>query len=130
MNERVEHELEMVRACYPELEFRESGLWVRIPSYPIPTHIWIGDEVEVAFQIPEQLPGQPPYGFYVHPDLRLRPDGDVPQNYTCPAETPWGGDWGKFSWQLNPWVPASDPAAGSNMLNFVRSFADRFRQGS
>lgn len=119
----------MLRACYSDLDFLEAGLWVRIPSYAIPPDIWKIDICEVAFQIPEQLPGQQPYGFYVRPNLHLQPDGGIPENYTFPAQTPWGDDWGKFSWQLSEWVPAATPAAGSNMLNFARSFSDRFQQG-
>lgn len=128
MSDRIRQELEMLRACYPNLEYREEGHWVRIPSYAAPEGIWNVSEVEVCFQMPEQLPGQAPYGFYVRPELLLR-IGGRPDNYTYPATTPFGDGWGKFSWQLEPWRPTSDSGTGSNMVNFVRSFAERLRQG-
>jgi len=128
MNERISQELDMLRLCYPDLEYREDGQWVRIPHYVLPSGLWNGEEVEVCFQIPLQYPGQAPYGFYARPKLRLK-DGSLPNNYSFPVATPFGTGWGKLSWQLNPWQPADEPARGSNLLNFVRSFSDRFREG-
>lgn len=119
----------MLRGCWPQLEYLDAGHWVRIPRYAVPPGIWTVQEVEVAFQIPEHLPGQAPYGFYVRPGLVLAADGSQPDNYTYPAVTPFGGDWGKFSWSPVDWRPAAEPAAGSNMVDFVRSFAERLRQG-
>lgn len=129
MNERIAQELGMLRTCWPDLEYLEAGHWVRIPRYTVPRGIWNVDEVEVAFQIPEQLPGQAPYGFYVRPALRLAADGSPPNNYTDPVTTPFGEGWGKFSWAPVDWRPAAEPAAGSNMVDFVRSLTDRLREG-
>lgn len=120
----------MLRACYPDLEYVEEKRWVRIPRYPVPTGVWtIHNVVEVCFQVPEQLPGQAPYGFYVRPELCVL-GGGRPNNYEYPASTPFGDGWGKFSWSPEVWQPAAEPAAGTNMLNFVRSFADRLREGA
>lgn len=130
MSERIELEVGMLQECWPALEYLEEGRWVRIPQYPLPDGIWNVAEVEVCFQIPEQLPGQAPYGFYARPELRLRAGNASPQNYQFPAGTSFGDGWGKFSWQLEPWRPAADPLAGSNMVNFVRSFSDRLREGA
>jgi hypothetical protein len=130
MSERTEKELTMLRECWTDLDYREDGLWVRIPAYPVPDGLWDVPEIEVCFQIPEQLPGQAPYGFYARPELRLRTGNAQPQNYEFPVGTPFGEGWGKFSWQVEPWRQTADPLAGSNMVNFVRSFADRLRQGA
>lgn len=131
MNERIRQELDMVRVCYPDLEFIEDGRWVRIPRYRLPTNVWsLEGDVEVCFQVPEQLPGQAPYGFYARPELCLVAGGGRPNNYEYPASTPFGGEWGKFSWSPEVWQPAAEPAAGSNLLNFVRSFSDRLREGA
>lgn len=129
MSERIAQELTMLRICWPDLEYVEAGHWVRIPRYALPRGIWTVEAVEVAFQIPEQLPGQAPYGFYVRPGLLLAEDNSPPGNYTYPAATPFGDGWGKFSWSPAEWRPAADPAAGSNMVGFVRSFSDRLREG-
>lgn len=129
MTDRVRQELEMLKACWPDLEYHDDGHWVRISRYSIPTDIWTVTEVEVCFQIPEGLPGQAPYGFYVRPQMILQ-GGGKPNNYEFPANgPPFGMGWGKFSWQLEPWQPEADPATGSNMVNFVRSFRYRLREG-
>lgn len=120
----------MLRTWYPELEYGAEGRWVRIPRHSLPTGIWaIEGPVEVCFQIPDQLPGQAPYGFYVRPELTLV-GGQRPNNYEYPAQTPYGGGWGKFSWSPESWQPAPDAAAGSNLLDFARSFATRLKEGA
>src|ERR1700680_746491 len=95
---RVEQELELLRRNFPHLEYVREGNWVRLPCYHLPGNMWDRDWVEVCFQIPERIPGQPPYGFYVRPGLALR-SGQPIGNYAFPAPTAFGADWGKFSWQ-------------------------------
>jgi hypothetical protein len=129
MMERVQEEVELLRTAYRDLEYRqEAGVhWVRISSYAVPEG-WSHAEVEVAFQVPGSI-GQAPYAFRVRPGLRLEGGGQI-NNYTYPVTTPWGDDWGQFSWSPVTWVPKEDIRAGANMLNFVRSFADRLREGA
>jgi hypothetical protein len=100
---------------------------VRIPTYPVPES-WSSNEVEVAFQIPPSA-GQAPYAFRVRPGLTLI-EGAQPTNYTYPVTTPWGDDWGQFSWSPSSWVPNADIRKGANMLDFVRSFSDRLAEGA
>ena len=128
MNERIEQELALLRTVYPDLEWHPESLWVRIPSYPLPDGVWQRSGIELAFQLPQNLPGQQPYGFWVRPGLQLA-NGGVPNNYTYPVSTPLGEEWGQFSWSLASWQPQADITAGSNMLNFVRSIANRLREG-
>jgi hypothetical protein len=126
---RIQEELSMLRGLWPGLEYVSTGHWVRLQHYWLGLGLWNCSEAEVCFQIPESLPGQAPYGFYVRPQLMLC-GGVLPNHYTFPADaTPFGSGWGRFSWQLDPWQPAADPKRGSNMVNFARSFADRLRQG-
>ena len=126
MSERASRELALLRTRYPDLEFLEAGQWVRIPSYPTGADIWTVATVDTALQIPESV-GIRPYGFYVRPRLVLKSGGTI-QNYT-EATTPFGGEWGKFSWEID-WRPADDIHAGTNLLDFVVSFAARLRQGA
>lgn len=130
MSERLPEELELLRTAFPDLEHRNDGGrdWVRIPSYSLPPGLWSRTAVEVAFEIPPQV-GQAPYGFYVRPGLTLASDAP-PDRYTSSAATPWGSDWGKFSWSPMSWTPKADIRAGANMLNFARSVADRFAEGA
>lgn len=128
MNERIEQELALLRTVYPDLEWHPDSLWVRIPSYVLPIGIWKLTEVELAFQMPANLPGQQPYGFWVRPGLELA-DGRPPNDYTPGVSTALGNGWGQFSWSPETWQPQAEITTGSNMLNFVRSIADRLREG-
>jgi hypothetical protein len=130
MSERLEEELALLRTEYPDLEhvFDGTGHWIRIASHPVRSEIWGRDEVEVACQIPAQI-GVAPYAFRVRPGLAL-PGGALPTNYTYPAATPWGSDWGQFSWSPMTWLPTADIRAGANMLKFIRSFAERLGEAT
>lgn len=126
MSERTEKELELIRSRYPRLEFREGDFWARIPDYPVPDD-WGCKQAEVAFQVPPDLLGQEPYGFWVRPPLQL-PDGGEPSNSSGPVATGFGEGWQQFSWSPDGWRPGPDPCSGTNLLDFVRSFARRLAE--
>lgn len=129
MSARIEEELALLRCWFGDtLEYVPDGHWVRLKPYRIASTLWTPADVEVAFQIPAGIPGQAPYAFHIRPQLALT-DGRQIQNYSYPATTPWGQDWGTFSWQLDPWQPGARVEDGSNVLAFARSFADRFQEG-
>lgn len=127
--ERLAAELELLRTAFPDLEYREAGeeRWVRIPAYPLPKgwrHAGAPvTVVEAAFQVPAQA-GAAPYAFFVRPVLQLATGHGI-GNYTVPGKTPWGEDFAKFSWQPDSWTPKADVRAGSSLLVFARSFAER-----
>lgn len=128
MKERWQEELELLKKAYPDLETSETdGHWCRLPSYRVPGEAFQPEMVEVAFRIPGQA-GEQPYGFWVRPGVEAE-GGATISNYSFPATTPWGSDWGQFSWSPVSWLPKADVRAGSNMVNFVRSFADRLGEG-
>jgi hypothetical protein len=126
---RIEEEIALVLRAYPDLEFQSADLWARIPSYPLPDGIWHQEIVEVAFQFPAGLPGQQPYGFWVRPGLELRTGGTI-SSYTFPVTTPFGDQFGQFSWSPEVWTPRAEITAGTNMLDFVRSFSRRLAEGA
>ncbi len=134
---RLDEELELLRVDYPDLEFFADGSWVRLPRYELLTQLWRPSIIQVAFQIPPQM-GIAPYAFHVHPlvpdDLdRVEPtSGGEIGNYSFPATTPWGTDWGTFSWgqEDNAWLAAEPIRTGSNMARFVMTFANRFAEGA
>lgn len=131
MTDRIAQELELLKKDYPNLEFREEGQWVLLPEYTLATDLWNKAVLPVCFQIPPAYPGEPPYGFCVQTDLVTKGAGEKPANaYAEPANTPFEGTWGKFSWQQdNSWHPTADLKSGSNLLDFVRTFQDRFKEG-
>jgi hypothetical protein len=125
---RLQAEVELLRMAFPDLEVAQEAdrTWIRLPHYAVPAG-WSDTHVDVAFQFPAEV-GQPPYAFYVRPPLVLT-NGAGPSNYTPTASTPWGADFGQFSWSpLEPWVPKTDVRAGANMLNFAMSFATRLAE--
>lgn len=127
MQDRVAVELGMLKGRYPDMEV--NGRWVRIPAYPLPTG-WNRDRTDVAFEVPPAFPGTPPYGIYTPSGLQY--DDRTPKNYTEPAPTspPFVGTWGVFSWSPDgEWRATADPRTGSNLLNWVLGFGQRFREG-
>ena len=130
MNDRTEAEINLLKQRYPDLAFEENGLWVFIPSYPLPV-AWSATSIDVCFQIPTSYPGTPPYGIYV--PAGFRHSTGKPKNYTEPASTqpPFPGNWGVFSWSPadGAWKPGSEVSNGSNLLNWVLGFSDRFQEG-
>ena len=131
MNERIEEELKLLRHSYSEVEYVDAGQWVKIKDYPIPPGLpWNRQTTDVCFQIPSGYPGTPPYGFYVAAGILY--NGNPPDSYREPAQNspPFQGVWGFFSWSIDSnWLPKADPRAGFNLLNFVRTFKDRFKGG-
>lgn len=127
MQERIEQEIEMLRQRYPQLE--RNGNWIRIPNYPLPEG-WNQTATDVAFEIPTQYPGTPPYGICTPVGLLFR--GASPDSYTpSHAQVPFSGAWGRFSWapEDGHWRATNDPHTGSNLLNWVIGFAQRFKEG-
>lgn len=134
MQDRIRQELELLRVSFSSLEYAEAGRWVRLPAYVIPGNPvgWNRTETQAVFQIPVEYPGAPPYGIYVPMGIRF--NGNLPGNYAEPApnQPPFAGQWGIFSWTTldGKWFPAASPTAGHNLSNWVRGFADRFREGA
>ena len=127
MIERVDAELAMVRAWYPDLELREGPpMTGRLPAYPVPSG-WGVERVELVFQVPSEFPGQEPYGIWIRPALVL-PNGSAPSNTSPPVATAFGEGWQQFSFAPERWAPGATPQAGSNLLTFIRSFGDRLRE--
>lgn len=126
MTERQEQEIELLKSVYPTLTTQQEGddVWVRLDAFDVPSG-WSSTAVDVAFKIPSS-PGQGPYGFWVTPDLKREGPNT---NYTYPTATPWGDEWGQFSWQATEWVPHVELEKGPNMLTYVRSFRERLEEG-
>ena len=131
MQERIDAELELIREEHPQLEYFPEGRWVRVPDYSLGEG-WNRDVTPVAFQINEGHPAALPYGIYVPAGLLFQ--GNVPSNYTEPAQTPppFTGSWGLFSWtaEEGTWKPATDVRSGANLLDWVKSFGRRFAEGA
>ena len=119
--------LELLRTAYESVEHLAEGDWVRVGPARLNATGWTPGEVYVAFQIPPR--GQAPYGLHVSPPV-ARTDGAAIGNYEAATTTPFGGTWGKFSWQPEVWVPGAELASGANMLMFARSLSARLDEGA
>lgn len=127
---RIAEEVALLRTRFKDLEYKETGQWVRVGGFPFPAG-WACPKSDVVFQVPIQYPGNPPYGFYVRSPLRY--NGAMPKNYQEPANNrpPFEGEWGFFSWaaQDGEWRATTDLVNGANLLNVLMSFGDRLREG-
>lgn len=130
MTPRIEAELELLRAVFPDLEVRGPEPWIRVPEFKVPDGFgWNRPTVDVVIVIPKGYAVTPPKDIRVPAGLRC--NGEKPDAYAEPASAgPFEGTWGAFSWG-NPeqWDPGPDPKAGSNLLNFIYSFARRLQEG-
>lgn len=128
---RIEEEVALLKTRFPDAEYRPDGRWGRVPSYDLPSG-WGPSSIQLAFLVPVEYPGAPPYGIYVPSGMRF--GGRTPNNYTdtAPAQPPFGGTWGLFSWttQDGLWHPAADVRKGSNLLHWVLGFRRRFEEGA
>jgi len=132
LNARIEKELEVLRSFYPKAAYVDNGQWVLIEDYTIPSNLaWNRQNTKICFQVPTAYPGTPPYGFYVPSGILY--NSKTPKSYQEPAKNkpPFPPDvWGFFSWtQESGWKATDDPYTGSNLLGFVATFNDRFREG-
>jgi hypothetical protein len=130
VSDRIIAELSMVRQVYPGVDSAGDGSWLKLSAYALPPG-WNRSETEIAIQVPPAYPGVPPYGIYVPAGILF--NGIRPQNYTEPAsnQPPFGGAWGLFSWQVvdGEWRPAAEAKDGTNLLTWIRGFAERFKEG-
>ena len=130
MSERISKEIELLRTHFPNLDYVEAGMWIRIPKIKLPDG-WGLTEIPIAFQFPPNgYPQSPFYGFYVPTGLRF--NGTMPTNFTDPApgQPPFGGTtWAFFSGNPELWSPQIEIEQGTNAYTWVQSIADRFREG-
>ena len=129
MNERINQELELLRARFPGLEYQEEGRWVLLPKYGAPRGVWSTDCPDICFQIQPAHPGQKPYAFYVRMPFSLQSGAEV-LNATPSREPPFGGEWLKFSWDAPDWNATAEIRSGSNLLNWALTFRGRLEEGA
>ncbi len=130
MEGRIKKEIELLKKHFKKVHFAKNGQGILIEDYKIPADLpWNSQLTNVCFKIPDGYPGTPPYGFYVPKGILC--DGHVPESYKESADNkpPFPGEWGFFSWEQVNWHPTADLVSGTNLLNFVMSFRERFKGG-
>ena len=125
---RIEEELALLRTYFPHVDYNEQGQWIRIRDYVLPPG-WNRSVTDIVLQIPPAYPSGHPYGFYTPSGIRFRDAEPGSYKDTADNKPPFDGTWGFFSWTPeDPWRPTTDLVSGSNLLNVVRTFADRLNQ--
>jgi hypothetical protein len=122
---RLAQELDMLRTRYPDLEYHEAQRWIHLLAYPLPEG-WTPRVIPVAFHVPVGYPATQPYAFSIPADTRF--NGAVPAN-SAASSPPFAGSWLQLSWTSEPWVAASDPRTGSNLVLWTLGFSHRFKEG-
>ena len=129
---RLEEEYDLIVRVFPSAI--RSGDWFLIEHDARATRSgWSPDPFPVAFHAQPGHPGQVPYGIYVPSSTRV--GGQAPNNFSTNASNrpPFDGQWGVLSWQGDadgmPWIPAQVVREGANLLNFLITFEERFKQG-
>lgn len=127
VDDRIHCELELLKRAYGSVEFRADGSWFLISQFDAPPP-WVPTPLQISFNLRVGYPGVPPYGFFAPTGITC--GGQQPTNVTQPGYIPpFGGSWIHFSWQPETWYPTANTNTGSNLLAWVRSFRERFRQG-
>lgn len=130
MEERIQQEFLLIRKYFPNCKIDENKRWILLPNFKLPEGLsWNKTIMDICIEIRPGYPGTPPYGIYVPSDLRF--DGKEPQSWQLKASNhpSFSGSWGMISWSPIQWMPGSDVIRGSNLLNFILSFSDRFKEG-
>ena len=129
---RLQEEHELIVTIFPEVI--RDGDWFLLPDDPRATRLgWTPDPFSVAFRAQPGHPGQVPYGIYVPSSAQVH--GCSPENFTANANDPppFAGQWGVLSWQGDadgmPWVARQAIREGANLLNYLFTFQERFKQG-
>ena len=127
---RLEAELEILRAAFPDVQVAGPEPWILVRGYAFPAGLpWNRTSCDVVMLAPAGYPTTPPKNIWVPAGILF--DGQKPDHYEEPsAGPPFPGTWGAFSWG-NPevWNPGPDPRTGANLLNFVLSFTARLQEG-
>lgn len=128
MNAWAAAELARLKEAWPDLRYDPNGDWVCIECFPIPGG-WSQSTADIAVRIPEDLPGQAPYGFWVRGNITTVAGGQ-PSNTSYPSITLSfaEGDWTQFSWLHDVWQPGATPGTGQGMTDFVRSIHQRMSE--
>lgn len=131
MDDRISEEIQLLKKYYPDLEYDVNNNCIKIPNYSIPKDMsWNMESVDICFFIPIGYPGSPPYGFFVSEGLNFNNQPLNNTNINPSIKPQFAGNWILVSWSHdNNWRPNADIRKGSNLLNFVRTFADRFKDG-
>ena len=128
MTPRLEEELALLRLHYRRVEHVEAnGLHWFLPSTVRMPDTCSPNAVDTVFSVTQGYPGAEPYGFFIPRALTI--NGSAPNEHGSPHPPPFPGEWRFLSWAPVKWRATADVQSGSNLWGWVRSFAQRLREG-
>lgn len=131
MTDRIDQEIMLLRKHYSDLRVDDDKKWILLPNYVLPTGMdWNMDVIDICVEIKPGFPGTSPYGIYVPAELRYNGQELLNWQPKTNNQPSFPGVWALISWSpVDKWKPGSNITTGSNLLNFVLSFVDRFKEG-
>ena len=123
--ERLAVEGPLLRRAFPTANVDVEALVVILQDHPLPPG-WSHDRTDILFTIPVNYPAGQPDNVCTRADLALA-GGGIPTN-SQGIQTYAGRQWLQFSYHVEPadWRPAADPAAGSNLTEYLTGALARF----
>lgn len=127
--ERLAREAPLLRQAFPNATIDSDALVVILAGYGLPPG-WSHSNTDVLFAIPSNYPSGQPDNICARPDLTLA-NGSVPGN-SQGLQLHGGKQWLQFSYHVDPndWRPHADPAAGSNLADYLAGALTRFDEAS
>lgn len=129
LRERLAQEAPLLRQAFPNATIDPEALVVILTSYELPPG-WSHDHTDVLFPIPPNYPAGQPDNICARPDLTLA-NGSSPGN-SQGIQTHANRQWLQFSYHVDPndWGPHADPAAGSNLADYLTGALTRFQEAT
>jgi hypothetical protein len=129
LRRRLARENPLLRRAFPTATVDCEGLVVTLADYRLPPG-WSQRRTDVLFAIPVNYPAGQPENICARPDLALA-GGTAPSNNQG-VQTHAGRPWLQLSYHVNPadWRPKADPAAGSNLTDYLTGALTRFDEAS
>jgi hypothetical protein len=129
LQDRLAQEKPFLRQTFPNANIDPETLVVILSGYELPPD-WSHDHTDVLFSIPSNYPAGQPDNVCARPDLTLA-NGSSPGN-SQGIQTHAGRQWLQFSYHVDPddWRPHADPAAGSNLADYLAGALTRFQEAS
>ena len=127
--QRLEQEQALLLQAFPTTFVKFDALVVVLHYYRLLPG-WSHENTDILFAIPANYPAGQPDNICARPDLRLA-SGELPGNNQG-IQIHDGRQWLQLSYHVEPqdWRPRADPAAGSNLADYLAGALTRFDEAS
>ena len=122
---RRQHEVELLRRQYPDLEHGANLDWILFRAFALPPG-WDRESTELLVLIPAGYPITPPDNFFVRNGLRTE-SGAPPGNYEENQDI-LGESWAQFSYHAAEWSPTDGVGDGDSLLTFMVAIERRLKE--